>query len=302
MTGQWWPDPTGRHQMRFFDGTRWTEHVADAGVAGVDRAGAPATLTSTGAPPRPRRWGRALAVVAGALASAIVSATVAFAVPRLRSRLPERVFSPISVHVVTDVDRFDWRGIIFFPRYVVPRPASAIPPPPHADTETTRDRYAWAHDLGGIDAQASLVRVIVTGTEDEPAIIDRLNVEVTGRRPPLPGTYLGYGGGMGAPASVRHVVVDLDRDPPTVEFDGEQAGATGVLPVRVSRTEEEIFDVMATTDDCDCRWRIRLTGEWQGRSFDRVVDTGGDDFRTTAAHHDRLVYWEPDTRRWTRAG
>jgi hypothetical protein len=32
----WHPDPTGRHDHRWWDGTQWTEHVADAGVAGVD--------------------------------------------------------------------------------------------------------------------------------------------------------------------------------------------------------------------------------------------------------------------------
>jgi hypothetical protein len=32
----WHPDPTGRHDHRWWDGERWTEHVADAGVAGVD--------------------------------------------------------------------------------------------------------------------------------------------------------------------------------------------------------------------------------------------------------------------------
>jgi hypothetical protein len=40
----WHPDPTGRHDHRWWDGTRWTEHVADAGVASVDplEGGAPA--------------------------------------------------------------------------------------------------------------------------------------------------------------------------------------------------------------------------------------------------------------------
>jgi hypothetical protein len=32
----WHPDPTGRHQQRWWDGTRWTEHVADAGASGAD--------------------------------------------------------------------------------------------------------------------------------------------------------------------------------------------------------------------------------------------------------------------------
>jgi len=37
----WLPDPTGRHHHRYWDGTRWTEHVADAGVAATDPQGAP---------------------------------------------------------------------------------------------------------------------------------------------------------------------------------------------------------------------------------------------------------------------
>jgi hypothetical protein len=32
----WQPDPTGKHDHRWWDGERWTEHVADAGQAGVD--------------------------------------------------------------------------------------------------------------------------------------------------------------------------------------------------------------------------------------------------------------------------
>ena len=32
----WHPDPTGRHEHRYWDGERWTEHVADAGQASVD--------------------------------------------------------------------------------------------------------------------------------------------------------------------------------------------------------------------------------------------------------------------------
>jgi uncharacterized membrane protein len=32
----WHPDPAGKHDHRWWDGQRWTEHVADAGVASVD--------------------------------------------------------------------------------------------------------------------------------------------------------------------------------------------------------------------------------------------------------------------------
>ena len=38
-TGQppsWQPDPTRRHQHRYFDGARWTDHVADRGQSTTD--------------------------------------------------------------------------------------------------------------------------------------------------------------------------------------------------------------------------------------------------------------------------
>jgi hypothetical protein len=36
-TGAWHPDPSGRHESRWWDGGRWTEHVSDAGRVGTDR-------------------------------------------------------------------------------------------------------------------------------------------------------------------------------------------------------------------------------------------------------------------------
>lgn len=35
-TAEWKPDPHGRHELRYFDGTTWTEHVSDAGAQAVD--------------------------------------------------------------------------------------------------------------------------------------------------------------------------------------------------------------------------------------------------------------------------
>ena len=35
-TGAWQPDPSGRHETRWWDGRRWTEHVSDAGTVSVD--------------------------------------------------------------------------------------------------------------------------------------------------------------------------------------------------------------------------------------------------------------------------
>ena len=32
----WHPDPTGRHEHRYWDGTEWTDHISNGGVAGTD--------------------------------------------------------------------------------------------------------------------------------------------------------------------------------------------------------------------------------------------------------------------------
>jgi uncharacterized protein YxjI len=32
----WYPDPTSRHELRYYDGTAWTDHVSDRGVTATD--------------------------------------------------------------------------------------------------------------------------------------------------------------------------------------------------------------------------------------------------------------------------
>jgi uncharacterized RDD family membrane protein YckC len=61
MTGsenppRWAPDPLGRHQYRYWDGTSWSEHVADNGITSVDPPTAPAPAVGTGASAAPTSW------------------------------------------------------------------------------------------------------------------------------------------------------------------------------------------------------------------------------------------------------
>jgi len=39
MQPGWHPDPTGRHELRYFNGAAWTGDIADAGARGVDPVG-----------------------------------------------------------------------------------------------------------------------------------------------------------------------------------------------------------------------------------------------------------------------
>jgi hypothetical protein len=60
----WNPDPTGRHEYRYWDGERWTDQIADGGVAGSDPLpGGDPTVVGEAAPHDPTLTG---APVAGA--------------------------------------------------------------------------------------------------------------------------------------------------------------------------------------------------------------------------------------------
>ena len=45
----WYPDPTGRHEVRYFDGTTWTEHVANNGLSALDPIADGAPVAGSGA-------------------------------------------------------------------------------------------------------------------------------------------------------------------------------------------------------------------------------------------------------------
>jgi hypothetical protein len=49
----WLADPTGRHELRYWDGSTWTDHVSDQGVTGLDPVGAPPVAPGTPPAPEP---------------------------------------------------------------------------------------------------------------------------------------------------------------------------------------------------------------------------------------------------------
>ncbi|MEZ5246481.1 MAG: phospholipid scramblase-related protein [Acidimicrobiales bacterium] len=47
-TADWYPDPGGKHELRYHDGTQWTDHVSDHGRQGVDPLVDSGTVPTTG--------------------------------------------------------------------------------------------------------------------------------------------------------------------------------------------------------------------------------------------------------------
>jgi hypothetical protein len=46
----WYPDPCGRHEFRYWDGAAWTQHVSDSGQPSVDPVDASSPSEATGQP------------------------------------------------------------------------------------------------------------------------------------------------------------------------------------------------------------------------------------------------------------
>ncbi|MSO45088.1 MAG: DUF4190 domain-containing protein [Thermoleophilia bacterium] len=82
---EWLPDPARRHELRWWDGDRWTEHVSDGGEQGTDPPGEselpppPPHAAGSGTPTR--RSGRATASfvlgIVGVLVFPVVCSTLA---------------------------------------------------------------------------------------------------------------------------------------------------------------------------------------------------------------------------------
>jgi hypothetical protein len=70
QASNWYPDPVRRHQYRYWNGTAWTEHVADAGRQSSDPLTpvTPVTPVIVAAPPEKRHLLRNAAIAVGAVA------------------------------------------------------------------------------------------------------------------------------------------------------------------------------------------------------------------------------------------
>jgi hypothetical protein len=76
----WQPDPTGRYEYRYWDGTRWTDHVSRGGTRATDAVGSAGTGPPrfAASPAAPADGTSAGAFTGGALAGLIVAAVFTF--------------------------------------------------------------------------------------------------------------------------------------------------------------------------------------------------------------------------------
>jgi hypothetical protein len=183
---------------------------------------------------------------------------------------------PVQITTLTDVDRFD-SDLGHFPEFIVDRPIDKVSRPPGGNTPD--GRYGWAKEMGGVDASASLIRVVVSGKANTPTLLQGLRVKLVERRPALDGTLLTYTG-IGSAQSVRYIQVDLGKSPPTLDYIGAEGKPEDHFPLRVSESEAEVFDIWAGSPRGDQSWYLELDYTAEGEQGTMRIDDDGKPFRT----------------------
>lgn len=201
------------------------------------------------------------------------------------------------------------------PAAVVPRQVAQLPPPAQVhDVYGEADRcptQAWVRRLGGAPTHTYFT-VYIEGLSDRTVILDRVEVEVLQRRPPMRGAYVvcrppppagapppppGAPPPPPPPAVIvptRTVRVDLDSTPARSVYTvpEERRGAAPPdadmeRPARflfsLKRGDVEAFEVQATGSTCWCSWRLRLGYTVGGERHTLTVDNAGDPFETTGS-------------------
>lgn len=254
------------------------------------------------APPRTASGGsRASRAWSAVVAAVLAAAVAAYLEPEFWTEtLPRAVgihVTPLEIVVETDRDLIG--GPDMSPAFVFDRPLEEISSPPQG-SYLGQGRYRWAHGQDAVDADETLIKVVVTGKSDERVQLVRLEVRVVSRRRPLQGTYIAYGP-IGGFVVQRHIKADLDARPaPALSISDPGATEPHEMPIDeafprwVSRDEQETLLIRGSTFNCDCEWEARLaylTPDGQ-RGWVTIRDDGRP-FRTTStADLDNHYYWD----------
>lgn len=263
------------------------------------RAGGTSSKTAIPAAPaegkpitRKSRW--SLLGKAGiAFASLIVAWAVPFFAPSVWQGISDATGREQLLVTVLEASDFQSEAhALHSGRQVIPRSLSEVQRVPASE------RAAWQRSVGAVDAESTLIRLIIRGTSDRRVTIQRVSVEVTRRDVPLTGLVIS--GDSGGVADPRYLRADLDTgDVRWSDADGSPIGPSTVF---VTDRDEELLDLIAFTkggepndEGCDCRWLVRLTYTVEGGEVKHLLvgPEAGGTFRTTAVS--RAADWNVST-------
>jgi hypothetical protein len=199
--------------------------------------------------------------------------------------------------------------------WLLPYPLSTTRPDlaEQIDGQMQAGKWDEVHDklykAGGIDVNVSLMKIIVEGRRNTPVIITGMRALVEKDAPTTAFTLIGPG--PQGNAATGKVAFNLDEDDPIARVptsaDIDRSEYFG-LPyfsdntVSLARGEKYVFQVTASTQLYDVKWRVELSIQVDGDEQRLVIDDNGKPLRTVVG-----VYspgggrWSPDGSRYTEA-
>ncbi len=246
-----------------------------------------------------------------------------------------------KVTVVTDVAAFSSQAP-YVSQYLLRRPLRSSDVPPdrslidaQIDGATPRGgRWLWAHRLGAVDAENTLIHVALTRTSEAPIDVVGMAVHDLHCGPSLGGTLLTYpyplvahkigvAEATGPTGGANYFLTHLAGLPghlgiarsrpeftqPVFSFIGSNGRpAPTRLPISLSYRDESSFDVLATTFMGDCTWKLGVQWTSNGQAHSTDVPAGHRNFETTAVGTTpgatsgvTFTTWNPTTQRWEKA-
>lgn len=217
-------------------------------------------------------WWRRLLTVPALIATTALTAAVSWLVTESLSSVERRRDNgtPLAISVESNPGRIsafnDQRNYV-----VVPSEGAAAMAP-----SGCADLVDWARLNNGIDGDSTKLQLVVQHRLAVPVLISAMKVKILERLPPVTGT--AYECTPAAEAQFRAISVDLDTDPPRVRYDS--TGGHKPFGFTVSDGEIETFNVIATTEQCYCKWVIELDVVVEGKKQTLQVMDKGRPFQT----------------------
>lgn len=196
------------------------------------------------------------------------------------------VRGPLIVHVETDPSII-WAGA---PPWIgaellVPPDANVSAPPSHCP-----DWRRWARALGGVDGNATQLRLTVTARRDILVVVDGLRVRVH-RRSPVPAWRSITCGVGGADITPRRAEIHLsDFNPPTVAWVDDGGDPVASPTFSLSGSDAEMLYIWALVGDEWVEWTAELLVLVDGQRKVVEISDRGQPFKTSgsagaASHH-----------------
>ncbi|MGH3796071.1 MAG: hypothetical protein ACRDSP_14405 [Pseudonocardiaceae bacterium] len=161
----------------------------------------------------------------------------------------------------------------------------------------------WAYEHGGYNAEASSAELTFQAKTEGAVVLHGMRIRLTERKAPIKGIIISK-----CPirikqgVDVRRFQTDLDDPEPSIAPEASQkdismnngSGAFKGFPYRISQSEPEVFQLVASTTTCSCTWQAELDWTASGKSGTTTIDMGSAPFRTAATDGAEKLIYGPD--------